>query len=162
MATYSLTVETTSNNTASATAGAATAIQALMPASREMRLLAVLINQNATAAGETPGRWVMDVISAVATGSAKTPTKLTTVGAASAITDTTIAISTTLACAPTAATSAIIDLAIGVWNIFSGIEQGGLPRMRSGLNQGFAIRRATAPTGARVCAITMIWEEDPT
>lgn len=159
---YSLTVETTSNSTAGA-AGTATATQVLMPASRQMRLVAVLIQQQATAAGESPGRWVVDRITAVATGSTLTPKKLASVGAASAITDSTIAISTTLACAPTvsAADSAISDLQIGVWNMFNGVEAGGLPRLYSGLNGGFAIRRATAPTGARVCTITKIWEEDP-
>lgn len=159
---YSLTVETTSNSTAGA-AGSSSAIQVLMPASREMRLYAVLVQQAATAAGENPGRWVVDRTTAVATGSTLVPKPAGKVGAASAITDTTISISTTLACAPTvsAADSAISDLAIGQWNIFSGVELGGLPAIRSGLNGGFAIRRATAPTGARVCTVTAMWIEDP-
>jgi hypothetical protein len=159
---YSLTVETTANATAGA-AGTSSVMQLLMPASREMRLLAVLINQNNTAAGDHPGRWVVDRCTAVATGSALTPKPSTKVGATSAITDSTIAISTTLLCAPTvsAADSAISELAIGVWNIFSGIEHGGLPVLRSGLNGGFAIRRATAPTGTRACHVTAFWEEDP-
>lgn len=160
--TYSLTIETSSNATAGA-AGANCAVQVMMPAAREMRLYAVLINQAATAAGENPGRWVVDRVTAVATGSTLAPKPAAKVGAASAITDTSISVSSTLACAPTvsAADSAISDLAIGQWNIFSGVELGGLPALRSGLNGGFAIRRATAPTGARVCTVTAIWIEDP-
>lgn len=152
MACYSLTTESTSN----ATAG--TAIQFLMPASRGCRLLAVLIKPQQLSNTQQSGRWVVDRITAVATGSALTPFVLSNDGPASAITDTTITISTTLLCAPTVANSAICELADG-WNLFA--PRGRLPELRSGLNRGFAIRRATAPTGAQVVGITAIWEEDP-
>lgn len=154
MALYSLTVETTSNNTAGGTGGN-TAIQWIMPASRHCRLHKVLIQQDATAAGENSGRWVVDVISAVATGATLVPLQLDPYSAASAITDTTITISTTLACAPTVVATtgvAVLTLDDG-WNDFAAFN------MWSRVNQGFAIRRATAPTGARIVKVSAIWEE---
>ena len=154
MALDSLSVETTSNATAGA-AGTSTAIQFIMPASRHCRLHKVLVQQDATAAGENSGRWVVDVISAVATGSTLVPLQLDPYSAASAITDTTISISTTLACAPTVVATtgvAILTLDDG-WNDFSALG------LWSRVNQGFAIRRATAPTGARIVKVTTIWEE---
>ena len=151
MAIYSLSVETTSNNTAG-NAGADSAIQFLMPASRDAKLLAVYIKQAATAAGENSGRWVVDRISAVSGGSSLTPLKMDPGSPASAITDTTKTISTTLACAPTVVDAAIVDLMDG-YNDLRPLN------IRAGMNQGFAIRRATAPTGARVVDIIAIWEE---
>ena len=153
MAFYSLTVESTSNS------NTGTAIQFLMPASRECRLVAVLIKPQQLTNTQQSGRWVVDRISAVATGSSLTPFVLSNEGAASAISDTTISISTTLACAPTVANSAIVELADG-WNVFD--PKGNVPVLiKSGNNRGFAIRRATAPTGAQVVGVTAIWEEDP-
>lgn len=149
---FSLTVETTSNN------NTGTAIQFLMPAARSARLLAVLIKQQASAAGENSGRWCVDRISAVSTGSALVPLELDCDSAASAISDTSITISTTLACSPTVVATTgdkILDLYDG-WNYFT--DNYGM-RVYSGANQGFAIRRVTAPTGARVVVVQAIWSE---
>lgn len=150
---YSLRVSTTSNATAGAS-GANTAIQAMMPAGREMKLLAVLVKPEQLTNTQQSGLWVVDRISAVATGSALTPLELNPSGAASAITDTAKTISTTLACTNTvvAGDDPIVHLADG-WNDLAKYE------IWSGTNQGFAIRRATAPTGAQVVNLCMLWEE---
>lgn len=148
---FSATVETTSNATAGA-ANSNTAVQFLMPAGREAQLLKILVKQDATAAGENSGRWVVDRISAVATGSAFTPLEMDPSGAASAITDTAKVISTTLAATNTSVDAAILDLDDG-WNDFTDLD------VWSGANQGFAIRRATAPTGARIVKVCVIWRE---
>ena len=151
---FSLTVETTSNATAGA-ANSNTAIQILAPATKQFRLIGVLIHQHATAAGENIGRWVIDRITAVGSGSALTPLLLSEDGAASAITDATKTISTTVAAGNTAEDAAIVDLQPG-WNWFVGP---GMPAVMSGIAKGFALRRATAPTGARIVVATLIWEE---
>lgn len=155
MAKYALVVETTLNNTSGA-AGGSSAIQMLMPASRDARLVAVYCAQAYAAAGENAGRWVIDRCTAVATGSTLVPKKLNSGSEASDISDTTISISTTLACAPTvaAADAAIFEVPEGGWTwIPDDIE------IKSGVNGGFVMRRATAPTGARVVVLAMIWEE---
>lgn len=154
MPVYTLAIETTSNATAGGTGGNS-AIQLLMPASRQCRLIGVLVKQQATAAGEHSGLWVVDRISAVSTGSTLVPLKMDPYSRASDITDTTITVSSTLACAPTVVATtgvAILTLADG-WNDFRKLN------LYSGVNQGFAIRRATAPTGARVVDIMTMWEE---
>ena len=151
MATYSLTVETTSNATAGGT-GTAAAIQMLMAASTEAVLVGVMIKQQYTAAGENSGRWVIDRISAVTTGSSLVPLKMEDTSAASAITDTAKTISTTVAATNTAQDLAVVDLTDG-WNDLRHLG------IRSGVAKGFALRRATAPTGARVVVATMIWSE---
>ena len=148
---FSATVETTSNANAGASASN-TAIQFLMPSGREAKLLAILIKQQASAAGENSGRWVIDRISAVGSGSAFTPLELDSSGAASSLTDATKVISTTLAATNTVVDAAILDCTDG-WNYFDSLG------VWSGANQGFALRRATAPTGARVVVATMIWSE---
>src|SRR3990167_2528751 len=107
MALYSLTVETTSNNNASATTAA---IQMLMPASRECVLVGILIKQQWSAAGENSGRWVLDRISAVTAGSTLVPLKMEDTARASEVTDTTKTISTTLAATNTIQDTAILDL----------------------------------------------------
>lgn len=150
MAVYSLTVESTSNN------NVGTATQYLMPASRGSRLLAVLIKQQATAAGENSGRWVVDRISAVTAGSSLTPLKTDDASRASEISDATKTISTTLAATNTVQDTAVVELNDG-WNVFG--QLGLLPELQSGVAKGFSVRRGTAPTGARVVGITMIWEE---
>jgi len=147
---FSLTVETTSNSTAGA-AGTSAAIQTLMPAARNSRLLGVLLH-SPTSHPTDLGRWVIDRITAVSAGSALTPLEMDGGGAASAISNTTQSISTTLACANTNGEAAIVDCMPG-WNDFSHLN------IMSGIAQGFALRRATAPSGARVVVATMIWEE---
>lgn len=151
---FSLSVETTSNNTAGTT-GANTAIQWLMPASRGCKLIGIMMRQAATAAGENSGSWVVDRISAVGTGSTLVPLQLDPYSSASAITDTTITISTTLVCAPTVvATTGVAILTINDgWNDYTAMD------VLSGNNQGFGIRRATAPTGARVVRLMAVWRE---
>ncbi len=148
---FTATVETTSNATAGASASN-TAVQFLMPASRQAQLLRVLVKQDATAAGENSGRWVVDRISAVGSGSAFTPLELDGLGAASALTDATKVISTTVAATNTVVDAAILDLNDG-WNDFTDLG------VMSGANQGFAIRRATAPTGARIVKVVLVWRE---
>lgn len=155
MAIYSMSVETTSNATAGAAADNV-ALQFLMPAAREARLLRVTIQQLETAAGEHWGRWVVDRISAVGSGSSLTPLKASEASPASAITDATKTISTTLAATNTTANEAIVELVKGE-NLFGPAY--GLPEIRSGVNKGFAIRRATAPTGSRVVIVSAMWEE---
>lgn len=148
---YSISVETTSNATAGAGASN-TALQILAPSGSNFQLMAVGIFQAWTAAGENIGRWVIDRISAVATGSALTPLKLRRLQGASQITDTTKTMSTTLVATNTVSDTAILSLDSG-WNDF---EKYGV---FSGDNLGFALRRATAPTGARVVTAVMIWKE---
>lgn len=148
---FSATVETTSNATAGASASN-TAVQFLMASGRDAQLLRVLIKQDATAAGENSGRWVVDRISAVGSGSAYTPLELNPTGAASALTDATKVISTTVAATNTVVDAAILDLNDG-WNDFTDLD------VKAGAAQGFAIRRATAPTGARIVKVCVIWKE---
>jgi len=144
---YSLTVETTSNT------NTGPAIQFLAPASKLAKLIAVMINPMNSGGTMTPGQWVVDRITAVASGSSLTPLKMDDQAPRSSeITDTTKTISTTLACSNTVGDSAILQLAPG-WNF---LEKLGVI---SGLNKGFAIRRATAPSGAQVCQVTAVWEE---
>lgn len=155
---YSLTVETTSNATAGGSASN-TVAQFLMPASREARLVAILIKPQQLTNTQQSGQWVVDRITAVTAGSTLVPLKLEDTSAASAITDTTKTISTTLACTNTVQDAAICQLSDG-WNLFSrGAGEPGIGYFRSGVNKGFAIRRATAPTGAQVVDITVVWEE---
>lgn len=154
MARFSLKIETTSNNTAGSTGGNS-AIQFIMPSGRQCKLVEVNIKQLAQAAGENSGDWVIDRISAVSGGSTLVPLQMDPYGRASDITDTTKTVSSTLACAPTVVTTtgvAIHDLQDGI-NDLRGYD------FWSGANQGFAIRRATAPTGARVVEVEVIWEE---
>lgn len=150
---YSLTVETTSNATAGASAANVVA-QFLMPSSREARLVAVLIKPQQLTNTQQSGLWVVDRITAVSAGSTLVPLKFEDTSAASAITDTTKTISTTLGCTNTTQDAAIVHLTDG-WNYFTD----NLLYLRSGVNKGFAIRRATAPTGAQVVDITVIWDE---
>lgn len=147
---YSLTVETTSN----ATAGAV--LQFMMPASRNCRLLGVLIKPQQLTNTQQSGGWQVDRISAVdgAHGASLVPLKLDPTATASVITDTAHSISTTLAIGGTVADAAIVQLADG-WNWFLDPS---MPIL-SGLNQGFQIKRSTAPTGAQVVDVTAIWRE---
>lgn len=143
---YALTVETTSN------ASTGTVAQFLMPASRDAVLRRVVIKPQQLTNTQQSGRWVIDRISAVTAGSTLVPLKMDASSVASAITDTTKSISTTLGATNTVVDSAIVELADGV----NDLESLGI---RAGANQGFAIRRATAPTGAQVVGITAIWDE---
>lgn len=153
---YMLSVETTSNNTAGA-ADSNTAVQMLMGSGKDAQLIAVGIFQKASAAGENSGRWVIDRISALGTASTLVPKLMDPRSPASAITSTTATISTTLVGSNThvSANDAILELNDG-WNYF---DRPGDPTVFCGASQGFALRRATAPTGARVCVVCMIWAE---
>jgi len=154
MARYSLTVETTSNATAGA-ANANTVCQFLMPASRDAKLVAVLIKPQQLTNTQESGQWVVDRISAVTAGSTLVPAPLKPLSPASAITDTTKTISTTLGCTNTSVNAAVAQLMDG-WNYFT---QDPNLEILAGANQGFAIRRATAPTGAQVVDVTLVWDE---
>lgn len=153
MSIFSISVETTANATAGATA-ANTALQVLAAAGKDLRLVAVGIFQKTSAAGENSGRWVIDRISAVGTGSALVPKKMDPRGPASAITDTSKTVSNDLTATNTlvSANDAIVELGDG-WNFFDKVP------IWAGVAQGFALRRATAPTGARVVVVVMIYEE---
>jgi hypothetical protein len=156
MSIYTLMVETTSNSTAGS-AGTSTAIQALAASGRDLRLIATFVEQEMTAAGETPGRWVLDRISATSAGSSATPCPMDPLSAASTIANTSQCISTTLACAGTGVSAQspcyeVPDL-VG-WQYIPATVN-----IRAGASQGFAMRRATAPTGARVVRVGLMWEE---
>ena len=153
MGVYSLTVETTSNATAGSADSNAVA-QFLMASGRDARLLAVLIKPQELSNTQHSGQWVIDRISAVGTASSLTPLKMDATSPASAITDTSKTISTTVAAANTHVDAAILQLADG-WNFFTD------PKLvvRAGAGQGFALRRATAPSGSQTVDCTMIWEE---
>lgn len=149
---YSLRIETTSNATAGAAAANA-ALQTLMPAARNSKLLAVLVKPQQLTNTQQSGLWAIDRISAIAaTGSAQTPLELDEGGAASAHADTAHSASTTLALTNTNVSDALLYLNDG-WNFFEKWN------IMSGIAQGFALRRVTAPTGAQVVDLCMIWEE---
>ena len=147
---FTLSVETTSNSTAGA-AGTSAAIQMLMPAGRNARLISVRLY--CPTSHETDlGRWVIDRISAVSAGSALTLLEMDGGGAASAISNATQSISTTLACANTNVEAAVVDCMPG-FNEYLHVN------LMTGVAQGFALRRATAPSGARVVCAELTWEE---
>ena len=151
---FSATVETTSNANAGAFGTSGNMVNVLCGAGREMKLIAVIL-RNVAGAAQDLGRVVVDRITAVNTANVAsfTPLELDPGGAASAITDATKVIST--ACngsGGTAADSAVVEVCEG-YNDFSDLN------IMSGVAQGFAIRRATAPTGSRTCVATLIWEE---
>lgn len=151
---FSLSVETTSNATAGA-ANSNTAVQFLMAANREARIVAVGIFPQNSGGTQTPGSWVIDRISAVASGSALVPLKMDAASPVSAITDTAKTISTTLGATNTSTDAAILMLQPYRWNVFApnGID------VRTGPGVGFALRRATAPSGAQIVNISFIFEE---
>jgi len=146
MARYSIYYETPSEVTAK------TYIQVLMPASREMTLVGINVSPQWTADVQNAGTWVVDRISAIhASGGAYTPIELDpNAQGASSITSTTQVTNPTGS--PTVVDSAVIGLHEG-WNDLRALG------IRSGPAQGFALRRATAASGALVTGLTLIWEE---
>ncbi len=150
---FTLSLETTSQSN---TGGA---VQWLMPAARHCFLKGVDLRLISEASNRDIGRWVVDRISAIGTTNwgAQTPFEVDPGRAPSAISDATKTIAT--ACNGSGATqvdAAMADLHEG-WNdldeLFAPLG------LWSGIAQGFVIRRATAPSGARVLGITVVWEE---
>lgn len=146
---FSLFQETTSNSN---TGGL---FQILAAAGREMRLLAVCLQLGAEASNKDIGTFVVDRLTAIGSTNwdSQTPFELDPGGAASAVTDATKTVEATCnGSGHTASDVGMLLLAYG-WNDFTNYN------IMSGAAGGFLVRRTTAPSGARVVAGTMIWEE---
>lgn len=146
---FSLTVETTSNSN---TGGL---FQFLMPSARHAKLIGCLLQLPAEESKKDIGRFVIDRISAIGSTNwdSLTPFELDPGGRASEVTDATKTIEAT--CNGSGATlvdTAMFELLPG-WNDLEKFN------IMSGSNQGFQVRRATAPAGARVVSAMLIWEE---
>lgn len=127
-------------------------IQMLMPAAREARLHSVLIDPMWTASPQNAGVWSIDRISALhASGGAFTPRPLLDSASASVITDTTKVTEPTGT--PTQTETNVVGLCVGRWNFLWALN------ITSGINQGFALARKVAASGALVCGLTMVWAE---
>lgn len=128
-------------------------VQILMPAARAMRMHSVLIDPQWTASPQNAGTWSLDRISAIhASGGAYTARVLNDDGVASVQTSTTQVTEPTGT--PTQTETNVVGLAVGVWNYLWDLN------LTSGINQGFALARKTAASGALVCGLTFVWAED--
>lgn len=149
---YIAAVATGNNNTAGASA--ANTVSAVLAASGgNLRIVSVLLDVQNSGGTQTPGQWVLDLISALgAGGSSLTPVQATTAGKAAAGTARQDA---ALGVTPTVTTAAIIGLTAG-WNhlLANGIE------INSGASKGFALRRAVAPSGSQIVNTLIVYTED--
>lgn len=148
---YTAPVATTSNSTAGSSAS--NYVSAVLgPSGGNVRIVSVLLDVQNTGATQTPGQWVLDLVSAIAGGSSLTPTPATYAGKAAAGT---AVQSTTLACTATVVTAGVITLTPG-WNHLyaNGIY------VNSGPSKGFGLRRAVAPSGAQIVNTLIVFEED--
>lgn len=152
MGVYSANVTTTSN------ANTGTAIQILAASGKDIQILGVGVNIANQSGTQTAGLWVLDRLTALdaSNGSTFVPLKMDPTSATSTITSTSKTISTTLAIVPTVGDSAVVQCPPGItW--FVGNDK---PfALRAGAGNGWALRRATAPSGSQVVDCYLYWLE---
>lgn len=137
-------------------------VQILMPAARDMRILATLIKVHSTASplDQDIGRFVLDRITAAGSTNmaAATPIETQTTLAGSALTNTTTVVATGVTgntvngSGETVVSGDRIDVPVGFfdWSPFN---------LWAGAAQGFALARRVAPAGSRTLSGWIMWEE---